>query len=893
MKRWLLVGGLGVLGIVAACSSDPANGANGSHNAMGSSGAVPPGGKLPDGGFNDPLDFVVPDCITANDSDAGGGNTFQDDVGKATATASGTGCTRTFSVDSTATRMDNLPESPRALKEDGNPSVQTTSPLFDALYQLALADAAEASVASIKDGAFNNGSDLACPAGGCFETGRKWTYVWTRDTSYASNLGLTWVDPIRAMNSLEFKLSARRDGSDLEIVQDTGSGGSYPISTDRAVWALGASEVLQHLTGDARTAFRDKALEAAKNTIAQDRATIFDETDGLYHGEQSFLDWREQSYPAWTDPDVVNIGMSKSLSTNVAHLSLLDLAGDLADETGDAATASTMKDRAAKLRTAISQKFWLSDDRQLSTFYTTALDGAPARRYDLLGTSLAVLLGAVSTAQAEDAIATYPTLPKGPPVIFPEQKETPIYHNRAIWPFVTAYWVKAAKKVGNDQAFERGIQSLVRGAALNLSNMENMEVVSGAAHVDDGAYSGPVVNSQRQIWSVAGYIGMVNGSLFGIEAQKGGVAVQPFFTRGLRAMFPGGNKLALNDVPIRGHKITVVLNLPDDNNVVAGGAYVIKAIRFNSVPPEAGGFIADSRLKDRNLVEVDFDLPTAPAANLKVLNDVSDYRLLYSPKTPSITSLTVNGGKVVVNADWNGEAPSEITWSVYRDGVLMQPAGMGAFNNTWQDNDTSGDTTPSHCYTVETRWGSGGNFSQHARPVCFWGSDPTKRITTVNIGDAATLVTGGSVAGNHTMNWGDPGQELAATFTAGHTGAHLVQASYANGAGPINTGITCGVKHVTVEEQPGGAVVGDGYMLMPQRGDWSSVGDSSFVRATLTAGKTYKVRFSNDSHSTNMSSFQHFNAYTGGNGGQDDVTKAAGAFLRVDMYSVKLLSLVP
>ena len=895
MKRVLLLGAVSALAIVVACSSSSeGDGGNGASSGSGTtSGHTPaPGEKLPDGGFNDDPLFVAPECVTAagpTSDEAGappsGGDTVKDDTGTATATVEGKDCARTLTVDSTAKRMDNDPAGARTFEEKDHPSLQSGSILFDALYQLALDDAKEASVDAIKDYAFNDGAPTSCGTGGCFETGKKWNYVWTRDLSYASNLGLGWVDPLRVKNSLEFKLSKRRDGTDLEIVQDTGTGGSYPISTDRAVWALGAGELLQHLTGDARTAFRDKALEAAKNTIEQDRATIFDETDGLYRGEQSFLDWREQTYPGWTNPDVVNIGMSKSLSTNAAHLALLDLAKQLATETGDDATAKTMGDRADKLRAAIAKMFWLSEESELSTFLTTSLDPAPVHRYDALGVSLAILLDATSPAQGKDAIAHYPALPKGPPVVFPEQQNTPIYHNRAIWPFVTAYWVKAAKKVNNDRAFELGVRSLVRGSALNLSNMENMEMVTGAPHVDDGDASGPVVNSQRQIWSVAGYIGMVNGSLFGIAPTSGGVSVQPYFTRGLRSLFPATNKLALNNVTVRGHKLSVVVNLPDDPNVAAGGAYVIKTITFNGVPPEANGFIDDVRLKDRNLVEVDFGLPTAPAAPLKVITDASDYHTIYAPKTPSLT-VAPNNGKVQITADFAGEKAAEITWSVYRDGARVA-FGLGAFTNEWTDTDTNGDATPSHCYSVETRWGSSGNVSQHARPQCFWSADPSKRIVTNYANAGAFDLKGGAISGDHTTNWGDVADELATTFTAQHTGAHLVQAEYANGAGPINTGITCGVKHVTIEEQPGGNVVGSGYMLMPQRGDWASFGDSSFVKANLTAGKTYKVRLAHDGKSTNMSSFDHFAAYTGGLGGKD------GVFFKVDVRAIKLLSLAP
>jgi len=51
----------------------------------------------------------------------------------------------------------------------------------------------------------------------------------------------------------------------------------------------------------------------------------FDPATGLYRGEQSFLDWREQSYPAWVEGTPVHIATSKSLSTNVAHLRALEL----------------------------------------------------------------------------------------------------------------------------------------------------------------------------------------------------------------------------------------------------------------------------------------------------------------------------------------------------------------------------------------------------------------------------------------------------------------------------------------------------------------------------------------------------------------------------------------
>ena len=82
------------------------------------------------------------------------------------------------------------------------------------------------------------------------------------------------LDPERTRNSLQFKLSAPKAGGPLQIVQDTGTGGSWPVSSDRASWALGAREVLAYLDGSARTAFRDQALEAMAETIRIDRNQI-------------------------------------------------------------------------------------------------------------------------------------------------------------------------------------------------------------------------------------------------------------------------------------------------------------------------------------------------------------------------------------------------------------------------------------------------------------------------------------------------------------------------------------------------------------------------------------------------------------------------------------------
>ena len=71
-----------------------------------------------------------------------------------------------------------------------------------------------------------------------------WPTVWTRDISYSTHLGLGLWNVRACMNSLNARV---RNG---EVEQDTGTGGSWPISSDRVVWGMAAWEVYC-LTGDA------------------------------------------------------------------------------------------------------------------------------------------------------------------------------------------------------------------------------------------------------------------------------------------------------------------------------------------------------------------------------------------------------------------------------------------------------------------------------------------------------------------------------------------------------------------------------------------------------------------------------------------------------------------
>ncbi len=749
---------------------------------------------------------------------------------------------RTYTITSTHPMRDGIPASGEVtVTEEPNQIVlRSGHDLFDALFALSIQEVRDNAVSSITDGAFDNGNPVPCE---CFETGELWKYVWTRDTAYAVDLSLAFLDPTRSANSLRFKLSDRKasaGGGSPQIVQDTGSGGSWPVSSDRVAWTLGAREVLKFLEGQERTDFRDDAYAALMNTLEQDRLYVWDSEDGLYRGEQSFLDWREQTYATWTAGDVTQIAASKALSTNVAHWHALDTAAEWAAEVGDAANEARYRGWADDLSAAI-EGLWMADEAQYATFKGGDFDPSLLRKFDWLGASLAAL----HIGHAAEIVESYPQGAFGPPVYWPQQPLIPIYHNRGSWPFVTAYGLRAAALAGNDAVVDSGIAAMYRGSALNLSNMENFDLLSGANYKDDGIYSGPVVNSRRQLWSVAGYASMVVRTIFGMQASEQGLVFTPFVTAKLRnEMFVNVDEISLYNLSYRGELIDVSLGLP----AVDGAT--------------TGSLTADSGLVTTGPVAL--GLSQGSTGTMTEIVDDGDFEKIWSPTEPNLTAIEDDGGLLRLVFDDGGEAG--VTFEIFRNG---ESVASGLSGPTWTDPN-SGDWSVTHCYSVASVF-SNGHASQHSPPRCWW--DLTfDRITTI---DASAFVAVGGVYDNthgrwHYDQWGGPTDTLEVpAFVPTVSGDVWIQLVYGNGSGPISTGITTAVKWVTVED--GNGVVAEGPVVMPQTGDWALWRDSTLVRAILQAGTSYRILISDG---TNMSYLAHFEPYTGGNGGGSEVYNA-------------------
>lgn len=759
------------------------------------------------------------------------------------------------------------------------PTVRSGSLAFDALFALAGVEMQRDAVSQIQDGSYNGGQPIPC---NCFKTGELWHYVWTRDLSYAAALSLAMLDPDRVRNSLQFKLAGYRAGvtpgpavagtaDGLQIVQDTGSGGSWPVSTDRMSWAFGAAEALKALAPSDRQAFGATALQALRNTLDNDRLAVYDSVDGLYNGEQSFLDWREQSYAAWIPGDLASMATSKALSTNVGHYQALTLAATLAREQGEPALAARYTGWASDLKAAINRRFWQEDAGMYSSLTAGHFDGAALYKYDWLGQSLAIIHGIADQRQAQSILAHYPHGPLGAPVIFPQQPGVAVYHNRAMWPFVTAHGLRAAAMTGNVAVADAAYDTLLRGAALNLSNMENFEWLSGQTMLEDkqaqADLSGPVVNSRQMLWSIGGYLGMVVGEIFGVRTTDTGIILHPFVTAKLRReAFAGSDTATLDNLQLRGKRLRVQLQLPaatPDRD----GYYAIDSITLNGQP--VGPALDWSALADDSRIEIRLGPLQAGQQAIRRVAGLP-YQVdpaLFSPYEPRLALARGAGGAPTLRISPVG-ATAGVVYNIYRNGQL---AAQGLTATSWTDRTQR--PVGNACYAVEALYAASGNRSHHSAPVCL---EPGR---TIGAGDAH-VVSNRKAAGGHIANWGAPGDTFAVRdVRIAHAGAYALQLRYRNTAHQINLGISGGVKWLAVKDAAG-KVVAAGVVQMPHSPATAGPSYSTPLRASLPAG-SYRLELSDF---YNMSYLQSNTTYSDAGGVQ-------GPSNRFDLHGVRIMPL--
>lgn len=400
------------------------------------------------------------------------------------------------------------------------------SPLIAGLYNMAL----EEMVLNLRDDS-------------TFRTGELWPDTWTRDAVYSIYFAFSWINPSISLNTLR-KQTLKNP---REALQDTGTGGSWPISTDRVVWAIAAWEYYL-ATGDKN--WLEEAYTGLRYTAEKDIHVAFDPQVGLFRGEACSMDWRTHTYPNWFSNE--NIGESFSTGTNALHFfcyRFLEQAGRLLGK--DAAETGRWKNMQEQIRGGLNRYCWNAGKGLYTAYlYPAFLGYRKSDRVDIMSNGLCTLLGVTDTAQTRSIVENYPLYPYGGAVLYPTIPDDFAYHNKSIWAVWQTPLMYTARNTGHSAVALHLMRSLVRQGAMFLTHKENMTYDTG---FDDNT----ALNSNRQLWSVAAYLSMVYRMLFGMELTETGMRFTPVvpeeLVHGPLSLHDFRYRNALLSVSIEGH----------------------------------------------------------------------------------------------------------------------------------------------------------------------------------------------------------------------------------------------------------------------------------------------------------------------------------------------------
>lgn len=649
------------------------------------------------------------------------------------------------------------------------PSYSSSQPIVDALFNLSLEEAL-----------------INIEADSTFRTGAKWGGVWTRDISYSILLAFAYHQPDIAKISLLKKVKRRR------IIQDTGSGGSWPVSSDRTTWVLAAWE-LYKVTGD--RSWLEEAFEIISNTLEDDNKVLADPVTGLYKGESSFLDWREQTYPRWMNN--ADIYMSKNLGTNVVHYQANRIAGWMAKELGKSSDVYEM--RAESIKKGINKYLWNKEKGYYGQYLYGRAGLSLSPRFEALGESLAVLFDVADSYKASSIFQKSPLTPYGVTCIYPQIPDIPPYHNNAIWPFVQSYWNLAAAKAGNEAVLSHGLASIYRAAGFFLTNYENMVA-------ETGDFNGTEVNSDRMLWSMAGNLAMVHRVFIGMQFETNGIRFSP----AIPSAYTGTK--TLRNFKYRNAVLTIK---------ILGTGNKIMSFKVNGVE-QTDPFIP-SNITGENEIEIQLNNRPFNTGNLRLSEN------LFSLPEPQVT-------REKNRLKWKPVKGAEF-YRIIKDGKEIASTNKNFYKVKI--------SSPSEyqVLALDKNWIS----SFASEPLLVAKESDIQSIEVENSAEKTNLSYinysgNGFVELSTTQN-----TKLEIPVMVSEAGNYRIDFRYSNGSGPWNTDNKCAIRSLYHNNILAGTIV------FPQRGtdEWSNWGYSNSVVLPLKKGEN-RIQLILEPWNTNM-----------------------------------------
>jgi glycogen debranching enzyme len=641
-------------------------------------------------------------------------------------------------------------------------SYSSQQPIVDALYNMSLEEA-----------------KLAIESDSTFRTGAKWSGVWTRDISYSILLSFAYLEPEVAKISLLRKVKRDR------IIQDTGSGGAWPISSDRTTWALAAWEVYK-ATGD--KVWLKKAYTIIKNTISDDYKTIRN-SQGLYSGESSFLDWREQTYPKWMSN--TDIYVSQNLGTNLVHYQTHMIASKMAVLLGE--PNEDYEVIAAQIKKAVNEQFWMKDKGYYAQYLYGRNYVTPSPRFEALGEALSILFDIANVEQSKAIVSKSPLTEFGVTCIYPQIPGMPPYHNNGIWPFVQSYWNLAAAKVGNEKVLNHGLASIYRASGLFLTNYENMVA-------ENGDFKGTEINSDRMLWSLAGNLSMVYRVFMGMNFEEDKLIFSPVVPKkygGTKSLKNFKYRKAILDITVDGYGNKIASVMIDEKKIDKA--------------------IINSDLVGNHSIRIQL---TNSSFDNDSINLVENKYTLANP-------ITVLTGNVI---SWGNNLKAK-EYKIFKNGSYLTTVNSPHFeilDMSYAEYSVSAvDYEDMESFLSE--------------PLVYSPEKPIL-IEAEESGIKSDLKFVNFSGNGFVEITKEKNTKLSYQFDAIEDGDYFVDFNYSNGSGPWNTDNKCAVRSLYLNKNYIGAVV------MPQRGtnEWSDWGKTNSHKIHLKKGvNTIDLQFEN------------------------------------------------
>jgi hypothetical protein len=622
-----------------------------------------------------------------------------------------------------------------------------------------------------------------------FRTGKEWAGVWTRDISYSIILSMAYLQPKVAMNSLMRKVNKKK-----KIIQDTGTGGAYPASTDRMIWATAAWEVYK-ATGNKD--WLNQAFIIIKKSIEDDLQNAYNKETGLVKGESSFLDWREQTYPKWMQP--VDIYLSENLGTNAAHYQANKVLADMAKLLNNNTVFYKHSAIAASIKAAINKQLWIKEKGNYAQFLYGRNNLIQSPKSEALGEALCVLFDIADKQQQVSIIANTPFMDFGVPCIYPQIPGIPPYHNNAVWPFVQTYFALAAAKVGNEKAVMESFGAIYRPAALFATNKENFVA-------SNGDFAGTQINSSNMLWSLSGNIALVHKILFGINFHADKISFKPM-------------------VPVQLGGIRTLKNFIYRNSIldisVEGFGSIIKHFELDgkkTINPEFS-----AQLKGNHSIKI-------VLANNTALQNTINQQPPYETLTEPQVSLAGN----------------MLSWPKDDNAIEYQVLQNGKTTTSTRENNFSINKNETNTYQI-IAFDKKGSGSFASEPILFVPEKNSSIYEMENIATASALPYKGFTGKGFVEISTSLNKTISIPITINETGKYAIDFRYANGNGPTNTSNKCAIRTLKKGNKKIGTIV------LPQRGndEWSNWGFTNSVQLNLEKG-THILSLTFESWNENM-----------------------------------------